>query len=123
MSEPAYRAARLPAISATVLGWLARPDQRDWLAQARDWPAADWEVARWVAQAAAQLVRQPRAQVAKANRVQHVLHPRCIGAPQQHQGQGDVLRYVQVRQDVEGLEHKAHLRAPPQGALGFVECA
>lgn len=50
MSEPAYRAARLPAISATVLGWLARPDQRDWLAQARDWPAADWEVARWVAQ-------------------------------------------------------------------------
>ena len=50
MSEPAYQAARLPAISQAVLGWLTRPHDQGWLAQACDWSDTDWEVARWVTQ-------------------------------------------------------------------------
>ncbi|MCY1550633.1 hypothetical protein D9M68_869000 [compost metagenome] len=44
-------------------------------------------------------------------------------AAQQHQRQRDVLRNVQVRQHVEGLEHEAHVAPAPERAGFAVERA
>ena len=72
---------------------------------------------------AAELLRQPFRQAVQPHGGQHGLHARGVVASQQHQRQRHVLRHVQVRQHMEGLEDEAHLRAPPQGALGIVQRA
>ena len=66
---------------------------------------------------ARELGRQARAQLAQAHGVQHLLHARGVGSAQQQQGQAHVLRHVQVRQHVKGLEHKAQVFAAPVRAL------
>ena len=72
--------------------------------------------------AAAQLLRQARAQACQADGLQHGLNAFGLrGASEQHQRQRHVLRYVEVRQHVKGLKDKAQVGAPPQGALGGIE--
>ena len=69
----------------------------------------------------AELLRQPAAQCAQAYGIEHGLHAGRFRLAQQHQRQGHVLRHVQVRQHVKGLEHKPHMGAAPQGAGGVIQ--
>lgn len=66
---------------------------------------------------ARELLRQTCAQAFEPDGLQHGLHPRVVVLAQQQQRQGDVLRDIQMRQDVEGLKHKADPGAAQQGAL------
>ena len=70
---------------------------------------------------ARQLLRQPLAQFTQPHGGQALLHPVGIRLAEQQQRQGHVLRYVQVRQDMEGLEDETQMAPPHQGLAGFVE--
>jgi len=50
--------------------------------------------------------------IAIAEMAQGIGKLRRVGRAQKQQGQGHVLRHVQVRQHMESLKHKANLRAP-----------
>jgi len=73
--------------------------------------------------AAAQLLRQARAEAGEADGVEHARHAPVVALREQHQRQRDVLRHVQVRQHVESLEHEADMLAAPQRARLGVERA
>ena len=73
--------------------------------------------------AATELLRQPPPQPCQADRTQHGLHPAVVALAEQHQGQGHVLRHVQVRQHVKGLKHKADVLTPQSGQLIVRELA
>ena len=72
---------------------------------------------------ARELLRQPLAQAAQADGVQHVLHACVVVLTQQQQGQSDVLRHIQMRQHMKCLKYKTNMPAPEQSALLVIELA
>ena len=66
---------------------------------------------------AAELLRQARAQACKPHGFEHALYPRVVDDAEQQQRQGDVLRYIQVRQHMKGLKNKSHLLAAHESAF------
>jgi hypothetical protein len=70
-----------------------------------------------------ELLRQPLAQAAQPDGIQHVLHACVVVLAQQQQGQADVLRHIQMRQHMKCLKHKTNMPAPEQGALLVIELA
>ena len=62
----------------------------------------------------AQFLRQAGAQSGQPHRLEHLRHACGIRPLQQQQRQAHVLRHVQVRQHVKGLEHEAELFAAQQ---------
>ena len=72
---------------------------------------------------ARELLREPLAQAAQPDGVQHVLHACVVVLAQQQQGQADVLRHIQMRQHMKCLKHKTNMPASEQGALLVIELA
>lgn len=74
--------------------------------------------------AAAELPGQALLQPLQPDGLQQLLHAlaaRCIQPLQQHQRQGHVVPDIQMGQHMEGLEHEAHMAAPPQRTAGFIQ--
>lgn len=73
---------------------------------------------------AAQLLWQALAQALQTYGIEHFLYALlalAVHAAQQHQRQGNVLRHIEVWQNVKSLKHKAQMRPAPDGTLCFIQ--